>query len=150
MRGRSRVRRARGRSCGFRSGWPGVERGSRPAASRGRSCFKPSPPAQHLNGNRSLEVAMQTRIRSLAVAALASMLLAAPALALTGPPWISIELPANPYDRSTRDAFLLVHSFHHGTAMGFIVTGTAEGMLNGVRRWLKLDFAETSRRASSL
>jgi len=88
---------------------------------------------------------MQTRTRSLAVAALASVLFAAPAFASKGPPWISIELPANPYDRSTRDAFLLVHSFHHGTAMGFIVTGTAEGMVNGERRSLKLDFAETSR-----
>ena len=88
---------------------------------------------------------MQTRTRSLAVAALASVLFAAPALASKGPPWISIELPANPYDRSTRDAFLLVHSFHHGTAMGFIVTGTAEGMVNGERRSIKLDFAETSR-----
>jgi len=88
---------------------------------------------------------MQTRTRSLAVAALASVLFAAPAFASKGPPWISIELPANPYDRSTRDAFLLVHSFHHGTAMGFIVTGTAEGMVNGERRSIKLDFAETSR-----
>ena len=88
---------------------------------------------------------MQTRIRSLALAALAGVLLAAPALALKGPPWISIELPVNPYDKSTRDAFLLVHSFHHGTAMGFIVSGTAEGMVNGERRSLKLDFAETSR-----
>ena len=90
---------------------------------------------------------MQTRIRSLALAALASAFAAAPAsaLGLNGPPWISIELPANPYDKSTRDAFLLVHAFHHGTAMGFIVTGTAEGMVNGERRSLKLDFAETSR-----
>src|SRR2546428_9996779 len=88
---------------------------------------------------------MQTRIRSLALAALASAIVATPALASKGPPWISIELPANPYDRSTRDAFLLVHSFHHGTAMGFIVTGTAEGMVNGERRSLKLDFAGTAR-----
>jgi len=90
---------------------------------------------------------MQSRIRSVAVAALAlvSMLVAAPAFGLNGPPWISIELPANPYDNSTRDAFLLVHSFHHGTAMGFIVTGTAEGMVNGERRSLKLEFSETSR-----
>ena len=90
---------------------------------------------------------MQTRTRSLALAALACALVAAPAPAfgLKGPPWISIELPANPYDKSTRDAFLLVHAFHHGTAMGFIVTGTAEGMVNGERRSLKLDFAETSR-----
>jgi hypothetical protein len=88
---------------------------------------------------------MQTRIRSLGLAALATVLVAAPARGLTGPPWISIELPANPYDKSTRDAFLLVHAFHHGTAMGFIVTGTAEGIVNGERRSLKLDFAETSR-----
>src|SRR5437667_1565371 len=90
---------------------------------------------------------MHIRIRSLALAAVACALVAAPAPAfgLKGPPWISIELPANPYDKSTRDAFLLVHAFHHGTAMGFIVTGTAEGIENGERRSLKLDFAETSR-----
>jgi hypothetical protein len=88
---------------------------------------------------------METRIRSLAVAALASALLTAPAFGLKGPPWISIELPVNPYDQSTRGAFLLAHAFHHGTAMGFIVSGTAEGMVNGERRSLKLQFAETSR-----
>src|SRR2546425_8607582 len=88
---------------------------------------------------------MQTRIRSLALAALASAIVATPALGLKGPPWIAIELPATPYDKSTRDAFLLVHSFHHGTAMGFIVTGTAEGVVNGERRSLELNFAETSR-----
>src|SRR5882724_11388179 len=106
---------------------------------------KPCRAERHLNGNRLLEVAMQIRIRSLALAALASALVAAPAFGLKGPPWISIELPANPYDKSTRAAFLLVHAFHHGTAMGFIVSGTAEGMVNGERRSLKLDFAETSR-----
>src|SRR6266571_1251067 len=109
----------------------------------------PKPPdgERHLNGNRPLEVAMQVRIRSLALAALATALVAAPvsAFELKGPPWISIELPVNPYDQSTRGAFFLVHSFHHGTAMGFIVSGTAEGMMNGERRSLKLDFAETSR-----
>ena len=90
---------------------------------------------------------MQTRTRSLAVAvaALATALIAAPALGSKGPPWISIELPVNPYDQSTRGAFLLVHSFHHGTAMGFIVSGTAEGVVNGERRSLKLDFAGTVR-----
>ena len=73
-----------------------------------------------------------------------SLALVAVALA-SGPPWISIELPANPYDQSTRDAYLLVHSFHHGTAIGYIVTGTAEGIVNGERRSVKLEFAETSR-----
>ena len=87
---------------------------------------------------------MQTRIRSLALAALATALFAAPGLA-KGPPWISIELPVNPYDQSMRGAFLLVHAFHHQTPMGFIVTGTAEGIVNGERRSLKLAFTETSR-----
>ena len=37
-----------------------------------------------------------------------------PAAAVAGPPWVSIELPANPWDETTRGAFLLVHAFHHG------------------------------------
>ena len=86
---------------------------------------------------------MQARIRTLALAALATVLLAAPALA--GPPWISIELPVNPYDESTRGAFLLVHAFHHGRPMGYLVSGTAEGIVSGERRSVKLEFAETSR-----
>ena len=75
---------------------------------------------------------MQTKIRSFVLAALASAAVTAPALG--GPPWISIELPVNPYDQSMRGAFLLVHAFHHGTPMGFIVTGTAEGIVNGERQ----------------
>src|SRR3990172_10738085 len=85
----------------------------------------------------------QTIRRALAIAAIAAVGLAAPALA--GPPWISIELPANPHDASTRGAFLLVHAFHHGTPMGFPITGTAEGIVNGERRSLKLEFDETAR-----
>lgn len=86
---------------------------------------------------------MQTRIRSLALAALATAAVAAPALA--GPPWISIELPVNPYDESARGAFLLVHAFHHGKPIGYIVSGSAEGIVNGERRSVKLEFTETSR-----
>jgi len=88
---------------------------------------------------------MQTRIRSLALAALAAAALVAPAFALKGPPWISIELPVNPYDRSMQGAFLLVHAFHHGTPMGYVVSGTAEGIVGGERRSLQLEFTETSR-----
>ena len=62
-----------------------------------------------------------------------------------GPPWVSIEHPVNPYDATTRDAFLLVHAFHHGTPMSFPVSGTAEGLVNGVRRSVKLRFRTTSR-----
>src|SRR2546423_13532305 len=79
---------------------------------------------------------MQTLIRAVVITALTLA---------KGPPWISIELPVNPYDQSHRGAFLLVHSFHHGTAMGYIVTGTAEGIVNGERRSVKLEFAPTGR-----
>lgn len=62
-----------------------------------------------------------------------------------GPPWISIEHPVNPYDQTTRGAYLVVHAFHHGTPTGFPVSGTAEGLVNGQRRTVKLDFKATSR-----
>ena len=39
-------------------------------------------------------------------------------IALIGPPWISIEYPANPLDPSTRGGYLLVHTFHHQQAVG--------------------------------
>jgi hypothetical protein len=71
----------------------------------------------------------------------------APAVAPTpaGPPWISIEYPVNPYDQTTRGAFLLVHAFHHGTAVDFPVIGTAEGLVSGQRRSVSLEFERTSR-----
>jgi hypothetical protein len=65
--------------------------------------------------------------------------------ALVGPPWISIEYPVNPYDPTTKEAFLVVHAFHHGTPTAFPVTGTAEGIVNGARRTIALSFAPTSR-----
>jgi hypothetical protein len=91
------------------------------------------------------EVAMQTRIRSLALAALATALVAAPAPALAGPPWISIELPADPYDAATRGAFLVVRAFHCATPANQRVTGTAEGIVNGERQTIALEFSETGR-----
>jgi len=62
-----------------------------------------------------------------------------------GPPWISIEYPINPHDQSMRGAFLLVHVFHHSEPIVFPVAGTAEGIVNGERRTIKLEFSETSR-----
>ena len=62
-----------------------------------------------------------------------------------GPPWISIEYPANPHDPASRGAFLAVNTFHHGTPMDFQIHGTAEGMVNGERRTQKLEFRRTSR-----
>src|SRR5215510_8677616 len=71
--------------------------------------------------------------------------LALTAFAKVGPPWISIEYPANPYDSASRGAFLLVHAFHHGTPVNFPVSGTAEGLVDGTRRTISLEFKSTSR-----
>ena len=64
---------------------------------------------------------------------------------IAGPPWISIEYPVNPYDATTRDAFLVVHAFHHGAPTAFPVSGTAEGLVNGQRQTIKLEFQKASR-----
>ena len=59
--------------------------------------------------------------------------------AVAGPPWISIEYPANPYDRTSRDAFLTVRTYHHGDFESKTVTGRAEGVVNGKRQSMALD-----------
>ncbi len=74
-----------------------------------------------------------------------SRLSTGPASSLVGPPWIAIEYPANPLDRTTRGAYLLVHAFHHGTPVGLPVRGSAEGIVDGKRRTVSLDFTTTSR-----
>jgi len=74
-----------------------------------------------------------------------SSLLAVTAFAKLGPPWISIEYPANPYDSGSRGAHLLVHAFHHGTPVSFPISGTAEGIVAGARRTISLEFTSTSR-----
>jgi hypothetical protein len=56
-----------------------------------------------------------------------------------GPPWIAIEYPANPFDPGTRGAFLTVRTYHHGDAMAFDISGTAEGLVNGKRESVRLD-----------
>lgn len=72
-------------------------------------------------------------------------LLALTAFAKLGPPWISIEYPANPYNSASRGAYLLVHAFHHGTPVNFPISGTAEGIVAGARRTVSLEFKNTSR-----
>jgi hypothetical protein len=87
-----------------------------------------------------------TRLLIGALAAALNTSFAAPATApVAGPPWISIEYPVNPYDAATRDAFLVVHAFHHGSPMAFPVSGTAEGIVNGQRRTINLEFQKASR-----
>jgi hypothetical protein len=82
-----------------------------------------------------------------------ALVLAVPAVAATlafaapaaGPPWISIEYPPSPYDRTTRDAYLLVHTFHHGTPQEYPLSGSAEGIVRGERKSVELAFEGTSR-----
>ena len=74
-----------------------------------------------------------------------SLLFGATAFVSAGPPWISVEYPANPYDAASRGAYLLVHAFHHGTPVSFPVSGTAEGIVGGARRTVSLEFKSTSR-----
>ena len=84
-------------------------------------------------------------LRSIAPAIAAALMFTAAATAVAGPPWISIEYPPSPYDRVTRTAYLLVHSYHHFTPVGLPVSGTAEGIVKGERKSIKLDFEATSR-----
>jgi hypothetical protein len=90
---------------------------------------------------------MSTRlIRATAVACvtlLAATWAATPAFA--GPPWISAEYPSNPHEASTRGAFFLVHTYHHGAPMSSVLAGTAEGIVNGRRQTMKLDIVETGK-----
>ena len=66
---------------------------------------------------------------------------------VVGPPWISIEYPANPHDRSNTGAMLYVHVFHHAQPIAYPIEGTAEGFVNGERRSIKLKFTDTARPA---
>lgn len=69
----------------------------------------------------------------------AILLLTLATTALAGPPWLSIELPANPYDRLTRGALALVRTYHHGGPIQLQVRGTAEGLIDGERVSLPLE-----------
>lgn len=69
-------------------------------------------------------------------------LLATPALA--GPPWVSIEYPANPHHPSTRGAALMVRAYHHSTSIDVPVRGTAEGLVDGKRVSRALDLRATN------
>ena len=83
-------------------------------------------------------------MRTIRLIALSS-LLAATAFVSSGPPWISIEYPGNPYDSNTRDAYLYVHTFHHAVPASNPVSGTAEGLVAGARRTISLEFKTTPR-----
>ena len=89
---------------------------------------------------------------SIARRALLPLALAAAALAAgparLGPPWMSIEYPANPHDERTRGAYLVVNTYHHGTPTQYTLVGTAEGVVGGARRSAPLRFTATSRESA--
>lgn len=78
---------------------------------------------------------------------IAASALAVIAALAVGPPWISIEYPANPHDRANTGAMLYVHVFHHAQPIAYPLEGTAEGIVNGERRSIKLKFTQTTRPA---
>ena len=82
---------------------------------------------------------------TVAMAAVVAGGLAGAAPVHAGPPWISLEMPANPHQASTRGAFFLVHTYHHGTPIQFPLSGTAEGILNGRRQSMKLEIVATDK-----
>lgn len=79
-----------------------------------------------------------------ALAAAGLLVAAAPSTAVAGPPWISIELPANPLNATTRGAYLLVRTYHHADAVTAPLTGRAIGLVNGKRQSVTLEFERTS------
>ena len=88
---------------------------------------------------------MLRRFLTLASLAMLTLTTGAAIAPPSGPPWISIEYPPSPYDATTRDAFLLVHTFHHGTPIVAPIAGKAEGVVGGQRRSVSLKFERTSR-----
>jgi len=91
---------------------------------------------------------------ALTVASLGALLAAAPGPsraapvavnAFKWPPWLSVEWPVNPYDRTNRDALLLVHAaMREGVPTTHDMSGTAEGIVSGERRSVALHFDATS------
>lgn len=62
-----------------------------------------------------------------------------------GAPWVSMEIPANPLDPETRGAAFLVRAYYHERPTGFEPSGTAEGLVDGRRVSVPLEFTKTSR-----
>jgi hypothetical protein len=94
-----------------------------------------------------MSASLLRRVTVIGVVAASSFALAA-AAPVFGPPWISIETPPNPFDATSRGAFLVVHTYHHGDIVASGVTGTAEGIVSGARRSIPLVFDTTSRRGT--
>jgi len=88
------------------------------------------------------------RIAVIGAVAASSFALAAATPTSFGPPWISIETPPNPFDATSRGAFLVVHTYHHGDIVASGVTGSAEGIVSGAGGTITLVFDTTARRGT--
>ena len=67
----------------------------------------------------------------------------APVASAGGPPWISVELPADPISRAGRGAVLLVRAYSCGAPTDAKVTATAEGIVKGERQTIPLTLDAT-------
>ena len=74
----------------------------------------------------------------------ASLTVMTASTALAGPPWISVELPANPHHPSTRGAAFMIRAYHHSTSISVPVAGRAHGIVGGKRVTMPLDIRPTN------
>lgn len=94
--------------------------------------------------SRSLRSPVRAVASAVRAASLCAAMLLLPAgAALAGPPWISVEIPANPNLREARGAMFLVRAYHHDLARAYRVTGVAEGVVDGQRRSVPFEVAST-------
>ena len=90
--------------------------------------------------SQSISTRLVRRLPTLATLALTVVAGAAlPRTAAAGPPWIGVELPANPHMEATRGALAVVHLYHHGTATAWPLRAEAVGMVDGARRTVRLE-----------
>jgi hypothetical protein len=77
----------------------------------------------------------------------ATMLVASAAIpAVKSPAWLSIESPVSPYNPTERGALFLVHATLPGSIPEMSsLTGSAEGLVNGVRKSVAIRFDATNR-----
>jgi hypothetical protein len=73
----------------------------------------------------------------------AAMIAGTAAAVSAGPPWISIEYPTNPHHASTRDASLLIRTYHHTQSIATTIDASAVGVVDGKRMKMALDVRET-------
>lgn len=86
---------------------------------------------------------------TIAAFSIAGLLLALPLIGAAatkpyGPPWIAVELPANPLNPATRGAALVVRTYRHATPQPMPLRGTAEGLVRNERRSIPLEFESTT------